>query len=559
MSKTLSLAWVMLKGNGMANISGDSRKKNKYLGKIGNAALLLFVGVYMAVLTGVSAMALRRLLEPAGLHQLMLGLYISAAVVLVFFFGVMYVISVFYHSSDTEKLLPLPLSPDTIVGAKLILTAVYEYIFVFVLIIPPLMIYGVIGSETWYYFVSLFFVILLLPVMPLCVATILVMLIMRFTPFARNKDRFSMVSGLLAMGLALVFVYFSQSAGTASQEDLLNLLQSGTQDLSRITSVFFPGVSFAVSALAADSLITAAGQLFLLLLTTGAAVAITLFAARRLYFKGVIGLSSSAARKIVYTDEMMRKQTKAGSSFLALVKKDLLILVRTPIFFMNNVLMNFLWPAFLLIPALSTGIPIDEVKSMLGQFNLSMTASDGSLGIAIAFAAACFVSGTNGITQSALSREGKWVYLMKIIPVSYNKQIAAKIFTGFGISMAGLLLIVFLVAVLLQPGFLLILLILLVIPGAVMLNGTVGIIFELLWPKLQWDNEQKAVKQNMNVLYGMLVSLILAAAALAPVIVLRPPLYIALILLLVLPWLLTGLTARFLQWLIPRQMRMLEI
>ncbi len=262
--RTLSLACVMLKGNGLANINGDSRKKNKWLSKAGNFILLGFLAVYMSVLTGVSALTLRRVLEPAGLHQILIGLYVSVAVVFIFLFGIVYVISIFYHSSDTEKLLPLPLKPDYMISAKLIITALYEYVFVIVLIVPPLLVYGLTGNEAWYYFFSVAVVVLLLPIIPLCIASVMVMLIMRFTPFARNKDRFSMISGLLAMGLALAFIIATQSMSAFSQEDLILLLQSGVQDLSGLTAVVFPGVSAASAALTADSAVSALSALLLL-------------------------------------------------------------------------------------------------------------------------------------------------------------------------------------------------------------------------------------------------------------------------------------------------------
>ena len=43
-----------------------------------------------------------------------------------------------------------------------------------------------------------------------------------------------------------------------------------------------------------------------------------------------------------------------------------------------------------------------------------------------------------------------------------------------------------------------------------------GIFFELFWPKLHWEHEQKAVKQNLNVLYGMALALLLAALLAVP-------------------------------------------
>jgi ABC-2 type transport system permease protein len=75
------------------------------------------------------------------------------------------------------------------------------------------------------------------------------------------------------------------------------------------------------------------------------------------------------------------------------------------------------------------------------------------------------------------------------------------------------------VVILLQPPAWLTLSLLAVLPGGVILPNLSGIIFELYWPKLNWDNEQKAVKQNLNVLYGMAVSLLYAALFAVPAIV----------------------------------------
>jgi len=76
---------------------------------------------------------------------------------------------------------------------------------------------------------------------------------------------------------------------------------------------------------------------------------------------------------------------------------------------------------------------------------------------------------------------------------------------------------------------------LLTIPGALLLPNLSGIIFELYWPKLHWDNEQKAVKQNMNVLYGMVAALIFAGMAIAPVLVFELTLPVAAVILVGLP------------------------
>ncbi len=226
---------------------------------------------------------------------------------------------------------------------------------------------------------------------------------------------------------------------------------------------------------------------------------------------------------------------------------------------MNNVLMNFLWPVFFLVPFLTTSGDIGDYRVFLDSVDYSLNSSDGAIFLAIAFAVACFLSGTNGITQSALSREGKRIYVMKIIPVPYHQQILAKMATGFLFSMCGISLMFVIVIAVIQPGFLMSLLLLLVLPGAAALTNITGIIFDLIWPKLHWDNEQKAVKQNMNVVYGIMAAIVFAAIALMTSLILQPPLMYSALAMISLPWLAAAAIWKLLKWMIPKQMSMLDI
>lgn len=559
MRNLLHLTYVMLKGNSLAGFAGSSKRRQKR-SRAANYIMFFVLAVYMIGIMIASANALYQLLEPAGLQSMLVSLYLSMGVVLVFFFGVMYVISIFYHSSDVEKLLPMPLRPQEIIGAKLIVTAVYEYIFLFVLVAPALFTYGYASGEGLVFYLLTLLVILLLPVVPLGMAAILVMIIMRFTPFARNKDRFSMVSGLLTMVLALGLVFASQSATRFSQDDLVRIIQSGAEEIARMTASFFPGTSFAVMALVSESLSSSLANFGLLLLAAAASTVLTILAGKIFYFKGVIGLSGSMSRARKLNEREISSLNKSGSAFRTYVRKEFLLLFRTPIFFMNNVLMNFIWPLFFLIPLMSGGGgSIAELRSMMNKFITESGDKGYSIALAVIFAVACFLAGTNGITESALSREGKLIYIMKILPVSYTVQIWAKIAVGILLSFAGTLIMYILALLLLQPPFWFAVLLFAVIPGPVLCVNLAGMFYDLFWPKLSWDNEQKAVKQNMNVLYGMLSSLLIAALGAVPVFVLGPGLLASAAILLGLPLVLSALMARFLPSVILSQFNQLDV
>lgn len=532
------LAWVIIRGNGFGSLTGDASQKRRRLRGAGSIALFIFLIGYLAAVVSGSAMVLVDLLLPYGLEALVTSLYVSAGVILTFFLGTMYALSIFYYASDVDKLLPLPLRAEQIIGAKFIVTALYEYLFLVVLILPPLIVYGVrTGAAPFYYLVSLL-VFALLPLVPLALATILTMLIMRFTPLARNKDRFNMLSSLLLMALSLAFVFASQNLASRPGADLASFFSQNAEKIAAVTASVFPGTQLAVRALVTPAPGTALLNLGSLALMALAALALMLLGGRLLYFRGVIGLGSASSKRRRLTAEEWRQAGRSRSAFWTYVIKDTLVLVRTPIFFLNNVLMNFLWPAFLVLPLLgdaSGEISLAQIRTFIAQASQDPGTVPTALIMAIAFGAFCFVTGTNGITASALSREGRQFYIMKFIPMSYGAQIRAKIMTGILITLAGLFLTLLLAVILLRPPLWLVGLILLVIPGAILLPSLAGIVFELYWPKLQWENEQKAVKQNLNVVYSILISLLLAGLVLAPVIAWQPTLPVALLLTVLMP------------------------
>ena len=108
MSNLFRLARVLFKGNGLATFGSDSANRKKKRSPIGNILLFVFLVVYLTATMVGSALALYDLLSAANLQEMMLGLYVSLGTILVFFSGLIYVISIFYYSSDIEKLLPLP-------------------------------------------------------------------------------------------------------------------------------------------------------------------------------------------------------------------------------------------------------------------------------------------------------------------------------------------------------------------------------------------------------------------------------------------------------------------
>ncbi len=128
----------------------------------------------------------------------------------------------------------------------------------------------------------------------------------------------------------------------------------------------------------------------------------------------------------------------------------------------------------------------------------------------------------NATASTAISREGQELFVKKYIPASYHIQILAKVLSGFVLGMAGALLMLAVILVMFGLPLLLALLILATGWLGILLTSFTGILIDLYNPKLSWDSEVKAVKQNLNVIYNMIAGIVLGGPALYAAITFSP-------------------------------------
>ena len=506
MREVFLLAKTLLKSGGLFG-GGNSGKKGRYLVPV----MLGIAFLSFAFSVGALTVDLYRGLLPFGQETVLLPLAFGATSAVIFFFGIFYTISVMYHADDISLLLYLPLRPWQILGAKFVTLVIYEYVFESFILVPVLATYAVVSAAGPLFVLYAVLLALAAPVIALAIASVLIMVVMRFTRFAKNKQLFNYISGILAFIIAIGFNIVLQTGMRNAMSD-----PTAITSLAPLMSRIFPGTGFAATALIESGNLTGLLNLLLFLLYSAAAAAAFLLLGQALYFKGVAGVTESSAKRKAISAETLTKETAGAPVLWSYTKKELRLLMRSPIAFMNCVLINFIWPLVLLLMLFTSSDSIDAVR----QIVTDISRNSPSTLIAIVAGAAAFLSCGNAVTSSSFSREGKGIYFMKYIPVSYKRQLAAKALAGLLLSAVG---IVMLCAVGLYFGAALLpVLVGLVLGLAMGISGSVaGLLIDASRPKLDWTNEQQAIKQNMNVLLHMLVGLLLALAAILPVILLH--------------------------------------
>lgn len=506
MNKYIALTKILLK-NGSNSLNGDKRKKTKTI------ALWVVIAAAFAptiVLLFKFISAAYDILFQVSQQGLILALGISFVCIFVFFFGIFYSQNVLYFANDIEILLPLPFKQSHILGAKFTVALFYEYLTEAILLLPLLIVYGAKSNGTFLYYFYGLILFLILPIIPLSIASFIIMIIMSFTNVGKHKDKLKILGGIAAMFLAVGINIWMQKIGMSSNnpKEMLKMLRSGNNSLISISNKIFPGSSIATKALVLSNSFQGFINIFLFLGITATIILIFLAFGEKLYFKGVVGISEISSKRKELTVKELRKSVSRNSSIKALTIKELKILFRTPIYFMNCILMNFLWPVFILIPIFTQ----PEMMNNIGE--VSVLARDPKfigLIVGISLAASLFLTSSNGITSTAISREGKNLFISKYIPVSYTTQLTAKLLSGIIMSTIAIVMMLLVAVILIKPPVYLPIIILFLSLPAIVFISIVGILIDLNFPKLNWDNEVKAVKQNFNVVITLLIGVITAA------------------------------------------------
>ena len=497
MRKYLSLTRVLLK-NSMGMMSDGKSKKALNVFIYGVLAVCMIPLGFTLYMMFNTAMAQLQPLQQEG-AVLALGFHISSLVT--FLFSIFLIPSIFYFSKDSETLLALPLPPQTILSAKFSVCLVYEYAFTLIVCVPLYIAYANNAAIGIPYILLALAIFITLPIYPLVLSSIITMLLMRFVPFFKNRDRFNMIAGILSIILAFGFS-FAMNSGTIAEDPnaLISMLTQGNNSMISLFSKIFPAIPFAAEALISSDAL----QLVYYILITCAALAVLVILGKWLYFKGAIGFSETkSSRKELSAKDFAR--VSRHSKVRTYLIKELRLLIRTPVYAINCIGMCVLMPIMLLVIFITA-----DADVLLQQLPDITPYLDGMLPYAVlaGMASGFLLSNLNMISSTAISREGTNISFMKYIPMSLKQQLQAKVLSGILMSVISMLLTMVCVYFLL-PIFPLTWYFAAAAASliTIVLGNYASLALDILHPKLVWEQEAAAVKQNMSGIVSMLAGM----------------------------------------------------
>ena len=415
-------------------------------------------------------------------------------------------INILYFTKDSEYLLPLPLKPYQIILARTNVMLIAEYVIIFLIGFIPLVMYGILTGAGIVYYLTMILSVILVPILPVLLISMLVMFIMSFAKLTKNRNRFQLFATLLV--LAIIIALSISTSGM--KQDLTNeeMAQMVVQANGMIELVkgYVPTVDYLMEALTTNSLFTAIVEVLKTLGITIIGFIVYMLIAQKIYFKGLVGNlfggGASSSNK-----EINQKEYRNSKLYKSYVGKEFKNMARNPVFLMQCLIPAVLIPIIMVVVVYtglnSDGMGLEQITQMVQQMptNTFLIAC-AILGIIQFFTMFIYISIT------AISRDGENAVFMKYIPVSLYKQYMYKIIPNIIMNIVTIIITLGMAEYLLNLPVITLIALFVVATIMGILQSIAMIIVDLKRPKLNWDSEYAVAKQNLNLVFPVLLAMV---------------------------------------------------
>lgn len=434
----------------------------------------------------------------AGMKGLFLASPFVLANILGLIFGMFLMVGTFFFADDMRVLVSLPLKSSEVLLSKFFVVLLDLMFISLIVVLPAYVYYGVRADTGFAYWPYMLVIFLLSQILPLMVSAIIILPLSRVFRFNKHRDFLIYFLGAIVTVAALVFVYFANRIDpNLTQEELVRLFSSQDALINRLARAY-PPTLLVVRALTSSAL-EGLAWLIVFLALHAAGLGAFIFFANKFYYSVYSGLQENYAKRSALREgEMATLIGVHRSVFSALYRREWWYFLKVPSFAFNGFGNVIIFPVLLVIWAFA------GQTAQLGQFIETLNEYRGSL-LPAGVLVATLAGGINGLSASIFSREGALINELKALPVEVSTVIKAKFLHVQTLSLIGPLAAAAALGVIFKFTLVEGISIFLVGGLAVSFLNLIQMIIDTVRPSLYWDNPQKAMKQNVNMLFSILI------------------------------------------------------
>ena len=407
------------------------------------------------------------------------------------------IISKIYYSRDVELLLPLPLRQNNIYLSKILGSVAIAFLTSLVIFIPlifPLVKYG---SLNLIKFFSIIFLNLSNIIFTVLILSIILILFMRaFAGLGGLKNLLQALGFIIGIGVTLMpqLIIRSEVSKEVVEKNIINFIKHLFPQVYLVDKIYvmnnIPGFFISLGILLLMALI-----LFALS-----------FPLSKLMIAGVLRANTSGSKA------KRKGENKNTSIAISLAKKDVANVIKTPVYFFNLASGAFMFPILMIFGFLKG----ESIKHIQDFFANTESFGFGKIDVFFALLMGLFFYAAfmTPLSITSITREGKNIFLMQTLPISYEDQIKGRILGSSLFQFASTFPVIIFLAYLVSFDGLYILAMLIGSCLGSYASSSFGIYYGIKYPKLDWENPQDAVKRNFPVfLFSILSMAVMALSA----------------------------------------------
>lgn len=497
MKKIISLTNVFVK-EFYQNLVIFDKEKRKFNKKS------LFFWLIAIVFIGITYLSYEIItfLVDVGQAKIFLNLYFFVLAILLLFQIILVCANIFFFSKDIEKVLPMPLRPVELLLAKFNTLLCMLYVSEGIFGLVPLTLYGLLTNAHFVFFIWEIIILSIFPILLATIVSTLMLLIMRFARFIRNKDVFQIVITIILIALVCILESKALQGMFRMQDDeqVIQQFVNFEQKAKQIGEYFLivnPSISILSNPLSIQGVLSFI-QLFIYNII---GVSIFILIGKFTYLKDILRnlVNDSKKKKRLLIIEERTKHHSKGSSYIV---KELKMLLREPIFFMQCIfpviiiLITGIIVITVMLPIMIQIMQDESIRKVLQNISFNAEAiCDILVVLQVLFS-------ISNISLTAISREGKNATFIKYVPVELYKQFIYKnvpqILLNVLVSIVVLGMIWYLI-----PSINILYLFMVLLIGTLinLINSYLMLVVDLRRPNLNWDTEYSVVKKSDNKLF----------------------------------------------------------
>lgn len=481
---------TLLMKNTLINETGINKlkcaDKGEKIKTMGMALLIAFSIIILAVYGFKMCFYLADFLIKINQMELLLILGILGCTFSTLFTSLYKSSSYLFQSKDYEILASLPIKKSTILASKILMLILNNYLFAAAFIIVPAIVYFIKVKTSMLFIPFLIILTLSSPLIPIIISSILAFIITNISSRSRRNNLMSIVLNLGMIVVVLVLSFNLESVMTT-------LIQNSSSIIEFTQKLYLPAYFF-VDALENGSFISLI--IFVLISLVPAALFVYVFANN---FNKI----NSKLSETYKANNYKFKELKSSTPVIALLNKEMKRYLSSSIYVMNTFVGMIM--LILLTIAISV-VGYDKIAQILEISVVKDMILLQIIGITL------FCAVLTNTSCVSISLEGKNLWILKSSPIKEMDIFKSKILLNLLLNVPISVICFMILSLRLNFSIKSTLLAIIAIILICVFSAVLGIIINLLYPKLDFTSDVVVVKRSASVMLSMISNAIYVAA-----------------------------------------------